>query len=58
MEVKLDDIEISNWEEYIAEKFHDDTFYEIEDLLDENGNAAGTKVNLKISYKESLEEIV
>ena len=35
-----------------------DTFYEIEDLLDENGNAAGTKVNLKISYKESLEEIV
>ncbi|MFI5188258.1 MAG: histidine kinase, partial [Chitinophagales bacterium] len=34
------------------------TFYKIEDLLDENGNTAGTKVNLKISYKESLEEIV
>ncbi len=32
------------------------TFYEIEDLLDENENIAGTKVNLKISYKESLEE--
>lgn len=33
------------------------TFYEIEDLLDENGNAAGTRVNLKISYKESVEEL-
>jgi len=30
------------------------TFYEIEDLLGENGNAAGTKVNLRISYKESV----
>ncbi len=31
------------------------TFYEIEDLKDENGNAAGTKVILKISFKESVE---
>jgi hypothetical protein len=34
------------------------TFYEIEDLEDENGNAAGTKVILKISFKESVEEPV
>ena len=34
------------------------TFYEIEDLQDENGNAAGTKVILKISFKESVEEPV
>ena len=34
------------------------TFYEIEDLKDENGNAAGTKVSLKISFKESIAEIV
>ncbi len=33
-------------------------FYEIEDLKDENGNAAGTKVTLKISFKESVEEAV
>ena len=33
------------------------TFYEIKDLKDENGNAAGTKVILKISFKESVEEI-
>jgi sensor histidine kinase YesM len=33
------------------------TFYEIEDLQEENGNAAGTKVILKISFKESVEEI-
>jgi LytS/YehU family sensor histidine kinase len=34
------------------------TFYEIEDLNDESGNAAGTKVILKISFKESVEETV
>jgi len=34
------------------------TFYEIEDLLDENGKAGGTKVNLRISYRESVEESV
>lgn len=34
------------------------TFYEIEDLKDENGKAAGTKVILKISFRESVEEIV
>ena len=33
------------------------TFYEIEDLKDENGNAAGTKVVLKISFKESVQEL-
>ena len=34
------------------------TFYEIEDLKDESGNATGTKVTLKISFKESVEEFV
>lgn len=34
------------------------TFYEIEDLKDENGNAAGTRIILKISFKESVEEAV
>ena len=33
------------------------TFYNIEDLLDEHGEPAGTKVNLKISYKESVKEL-
>ena len=32
------------------------TFYEIEDLKEENGNASGTKVTLKISFKETVEE--
>jgi sensor histidine kinase YesM len=32
------------------------TFYEIEDLKDEYGRAAGTKVVLKISIKETVEE--
>jgi len=31
------------------------TYYETEDLKDENGNAAGTKVIVKISFKESVE---
>jgi tetratricopeptide (TPR) repeat protein len=34
------------------------TFYEIEDLVDSKGMPAGTKVNLKIGYKESLEETI
>ena len=34
------------------------TFYEIEDVEDESGNSNGTKVILKISIKESVEEIV
>jgi sensor histidine kinase YesM len=34
------------------------TFYEIEDLVDGKGMPAGTKVNLKIGYKESLEETI
>ncbi|MFN2439677.1 MAG: histidine kinase [Chitinophagaceae bacterium] len=31
------------------------TSYEIEDVADENGNVAGTKVHLKIRYRESVE---
>ncbi|HET6769136.1 MAG TPA: histidine kinase, partial [Chitinophagaceae bacterium] len=34
------------------------TFYDIEDMKDESGNAIGTKVNLKISFKQSSEELV
>jgi tetratricopeptide (TPR) repeat protein len=34
------------------------TFYEIEDLKDENGNAAGTKVTLKICLKQPVEQLV
>ena len=34
------------------------TFYEIEDLYDEMRNAAGTKVILKINFKNSVEEFV
>ena len=32
------------------------SFFEIEDLKDEMGNAFGTRVVLKISYKENVEE--
>ena len=32
------------------------TFYKIEDLEDENGNTTGTKVNLRIKFKESAEQ--
>ena len=31
------------------------TFFTIEDLVDENGNAIGTRVHLKIFYKEMME---
>ena len=34
------------------------TFYEIEDVLDDNNEVTGTKVQLKIRYKESVEEYV
>ena len=34
------------------------TFYDITDMKDENGKATGTKVTLKISFKESVEEVV
>jgi tetratricopeptide (TPR) repeat protein len=34
------------------------TFYTIDDILDENKNVAGTKVILKIGYKELEEELV
>ena len=33
------------------------TFYEIEDIRNEHGNIAGTKVQLKIRYKENVEEV-
>ena len=32
------------------------TSYEIEDILDERGNVAGTKVDLRIMYKENVVE--
>src|SRR6185503_1215228 len=34
------------------------TSYEIEDLKDEKGNASGTKISLKISFRESIAETV
>ena len=34
------------------------TFYEIEDLKDENGKAAGTKVILNISVKEPMGQTI
>jgi hypothetical protein len=34
------------------------SFYEIEDMMDENGEAAGTKVVIKIKYKEPVEKLV
>jgi hypothetical protein len=34
-----------------------DTFYEIKDVVNENGEVGGTKVSLKIRYKESVEEL-
>jgi sensor histidine kinase YesM len=34
------------------------TSYKIEDLYDEDGNAAGTKVELMICFKETMEEVV
>jgi sensor histidine kinase YesM len=34
------------------------TFYAIEDLKDEGGSAAGTKIILKINFKNSVEEFV
>ena len=34
------------------------TFYEIEDMKDENGNPAGTRAVIKISFKEAVEETI
>ena len=34
------------------------TFYEIEDVVNEQGEIAGTRVQLKIKYKENVEELV
>ena len=34
-----------------------ETFYEIEDLFDENNEAAGTKIKLQILLKETIEEL-
>lgn len=36
-------------------KSNQETFFTIEDLTDENGNATGTRVHLKIFYKEMME---
>lgn len=35
-----------------------ETFYDIEDITDERGNISGTRVTLRIKYKESIEEPV
>ena len=35
-----------------------ETFYSIEDIRDGDNNIAGTRVNLKIDYKEFVEDIV
>jgi histidine kinase len=35
-----------------------DRFYEIDDVIGDNGEVAGTKVLLKIRYKENIEELV
>jgi hypothetical protein len=34
------------------------TFYKIEDILNENNEISGTRVQLKIRHKESVEELV
>ena len=34
------------------------TFYDIHDLVDEDGDAAGTKVEIQIKYKEEVTELV
>ncbi len=34
------------------------TFYRIEDIQNENNEVAGTRVKLRIRYKESIEELV
>jgi len=34
------------------------TFYQIDDIIDEQGEVAGTKVSLKILYKENIEALV
>jgi len=35
-----------------------EAFYEIEDIINENDEVAGTKVSLNIRYKESVEEFI
>jgi sensor histidine kinase YesM len=34
------------------------TFYKLEDVLNDNGEVTGTRVQLKIRFKESVEELV
>jgi tetratricopeptide (TPR) repeat protein len=34
------------------------SFFNIENILDEKGNVAGTKINLKIGYKEAVEGLI
>ena len=41
----------------LNQEWDNQTFYRIEDLYDEKGLASGTKVNLQICYKESVEEL-
>ena len=42
----------------LNEDLNGQSFFEIDDLEDENGNATGTRVSLKIKIKESPEENV
>ena len=35
-----------------------ETFYEIDDITSENGEVGGTKVSIRIRYKESIEDLV
>jgi len=42
----------------LSDENYTGAFFEIDDLLDESGNAAGTKVTLNICYKRAMEEIV
>ena len=40
----------------LLNKDAEQTVFNVEDLVDANGQAAGTRVTLKIRYKESIEE--
>ena len=37
-------------------EMNNETSYKIDDVLDEAGNVSGTRVDLKIKYKEIIEE--
>jgi hypothetical protein len=38
-------------------EMNNETSYKIDDVLDDGGNVSGTRVDLKIKYKETIEEI-